>query len=293
MATAATATAEPVSESPDSPPTDTKALARRKKNGDQVDGRGLPVASSPSPLAIFDKLASVKGADISKLEKLLDLDKDWRAEQARMAAANALNRVQQTAPEVLKDARNPHIGNRFAQLETIHRTIKPVYTGEGFSISWSEDESKKEGHMRIIGDLIHTSGHIRRYWLDVPLDGTGAKGGQPGMNVTQAKGSTITYGRRYLETMIFNVTIAGEDVDGNNPVLDPVTAAQIEEVTVLFKKVKKVSDIDWRRFMKSCQVETVDQLTQQGFKIAMGDLNARYAEAAAVAATRAAGPDVG
>ena len=48
---------------------------------------------------------------------------------------------------------------------------------------------------------------------DKPADGKGAKGGDV-MTKTHATGAGVTYGRRYLLGMIFNLVI-GEDDDGN------------------------------------------------------------------------------
>ena len=48
----------------------------------------------------------------------------------------------------------------------------------------------------------------------MPADGKGAQG-RDVMTRTHATGSAVSYGRRYLLLMIFNIAVGGEDDDGN------------------------------------------------------------------------------
>jgi len=68
-------------------------------------------------------------------------------------------------------------------------------------------------HVRIVCEVSHPDGHTRRYHLDMPVDGKGARGGDV-MTKTHAMGSGITYGKRYLLGMIFNLAVTKDD-DGN------------------------------------------------------------------------------
>ena len=58
-------------------------------------------------------------------------------------------------------------------------------------------------------------GYTRRYHIDMPADGKGAKGGDV-MTRTHATGSAVSYGKRYLLIMIFNLTMGGEYEDDGN-----------------------------------------------------------------------------
>lgn len=254
---------------------------------DGTPSTSAAIMPAKSPLEIYQTLAANPGADLSQLKALLDLQREYRSDQARQAAAVAMNRVQAECQEVLKDSVNAHTGSRFAQLESIHRIIKPVYTKHGFGITFSEAECPKEGHMRIAADLIHAEGHTRRYTLDLPYDGKGSQGGNSAMNPLQGRGSTITYGRRYLESMIWNLTIAGEDIDGNSP-LNAITAEQIVEITNTFKTARACNPvITWDGFLKWLTVSSIDKCTQADFAAGMADLKSKIAAAAAKAASSA------
>lgn len=60
----------------------------------------------------------------------------------------------------------------------------------------------------------HVGGHCKRYEGDFPLYKAGAKGND-NKTAIQATGSTFSYARRYLTYLIFNLTVADEDTDGN------------------------------------------------------------------------------
>jgi hypothetical protein len=172
-------------------------------------------APTLTPLALLDK-AIDRGISPDQLGKLIDLAEAWRQSRAKEAFAAALCAVQAQAPVVVKDADNTQTKSRYARLESINKKLVPVYTAHGFSLAFGEEDDPKgrEGWTRIICDVTHRDGHMRTYHLDMPPEGEGIKG-QRNMTLTHAKGSTLSYGRRYLVCMIANVTIANEDDDGN------------------------------------------------------------------------------
>jgi hypothetical protein len=200
-----------------------------------------------NPLVLV-RMAIENGADPDKMEKLLDLARNWKAGQAAEAFAIALNAAQSAMPCVVKDKANSHTNSKYASLETVQTVMRPVYTLNGFSLSYGTEDSKLEGHLRVICDLSHVGGCTRRYHLDCPIDGAGMRGSSNKTGV-QAMGSTISYARRYLMLMIFNVTVADQDIDGRaSDALDTITeedCLQIEEL-ILDKKV------DVKRFLQWC-----------------------------------------
>lgn len=172
----------------------------------------LPV--TVNPMTILDRLVT-NGVEPDKLDRVIQLVESWNANRAKEAFSAAMNACQQEMPLVLHNDENTQTHKTYANLEAVNRIVKPCYTKHGFSIQFAEGEAKTEGEVRIVADVLHAGGHERRYFIDLPKDGRGAKGGQTSMNEIQGKGSTFSYGQRYLVKMIFNLTIAGEDTDGN------------------------------------------------------------------------------
>jgi hypothetical protein len=152
-----------------------------------------------------------------QLKALVDLHEQWRAARAKEAFAAALNACQAEMPVIVRDAENSHTRSRYARLDGITHKAKPIYTAHGFALCFSEDDSKTPGFKRIVCDISHREGHCERRWLDLPIDGTGAKGGKSSMNEVQGCISTGSYGQRVLTCRIFNITIADTDLDGGVP----------------------------------------------------------------------------
>lgn len=197
-----------------------------------------------NPLAIL-QAALARGTDPEKLEKLMDLAERWKAERAAEEFATALNACQKLMPCVVKDRENTFTKSRYATLENVNTQIRPVYTQHGFSISYGTEDSRLADHIRVVCDLRHIGGHKERYHLDCPLDGAGMKGGS-NKSGAQAAGSTITYARRYLLLMIFNVTVADQDLDGNEQ-LDAITEADALSIEdqLTDKQVNRPKFIEW------------------------------------------------
>ena len=179
----------------------------------------------------FDLLRTAveSGADVDKLEKLMDLQERWQAEKARKAFFEAMNQVQSEIEPIRKDATNSFTKTRYALLETIHKALCPIYTQHGFAISFSEGDAKRDGDIRVSAVVMHKDGHSQEYHADLALDAAGAKGGANKTDV-QAKGSTFSYGRRYLEMMIFNLSLTNEDDDGVGGAVEVITQAEADNL---------------------------------------------------------------
>lgn len=166
----------------------------------------------PTTPAAMLMTAIERGADVGALERLMDMQERWQREEARKAYAAAMKAVQAEAPKIAKDAHNSQTKSDYAKLDAINAGLVPVYTRHGFSLSFSQGDSDKEGHIRIACQVAHELGHVETRHVDLPLDMTGIQG-SVNKTAIHATGSTYSYGRRYLTCMIFNVS-TGDDDDG-------------------------------------------------------------------------------
>lgn len=210
----------------------------------------LPMIRVDNPFPLLDKMIE-KGQDPVALGKMMDLAERWKAARAVEEFSQAMRACQAEMPLVVKDAENTHTRSRYARLEEVNRVIKPAYTKHGFSVSFGELQDAPAGMVRILADVRHAGGHSAPYRVDMPLDGVGSQGKPNAMNPVQARGSTISYAKRYLLCMIFNVTIADEDTDGNGGGDDPVlTVKQIETINELISDLREAGGTyDDRRFL--------------------------------------------
>jgi len=170
-----------------------------------------PSSGAMTPMEMLDRILSDPQASTDKLEKVMDMAERWEANQARKAFSDAMSAAQAEIQPVARDAYNSHTKSRYARLETISRAINPIITKYGFAMSFGTANSPFEGHYRVTCEVTHCDGHSKQYHVDMPAETTGFKGGA-NKTPTHAFGSAMSYGRRYLTLLIFN--IATEDDDG-------------------------------------------------------------------------------
>ena len=169
-----------------------------------------------SLLSVIERAASNPDVDIAKMERLLAMHERAKAQQAEQQFAEAMNRAQSRMERIAHDSNNPQTRSRYTSYAGLDRALRPIYTGEGFSVSFDTGPSATTDVLELLCYVTHAAGHTRTYRLPMPADGKGAKGGDV-MTKTHATGAAMTYGRRYLLGSVFNVAFGADDNDGNRP----------------------------------------------------------------------------
>lgn len=164
-------------------------------------------------MALIERVACDPNADVSKLEKMLDMQERIFDKNAEISFNQAMTACQAEMPTVARDAENKQTNSRYAKYETIIKTARPCYTKHGFALSFGQGENPSDKHIRVTCDVSHNGGHVRHYFIDMALDDAGIKGVTNKTEV-HARGSSFSYAKRYLFCMIFNIPIADEDDDG-------------------------------------------------------------------------------
>lgn len=152
--------------------------------------------------------------DIEKMERLWAMHERLVVRDAEQAFNAAMQSAQSEMGRISTDATNQQTRSKYATYGQLDRHLRPIYTSNGFALSFDTAEGAPDGHQRFLAYVSHTGGHTRTYRADVPSDGKGAKGGDV-MTKTHAFGSASSYGMRYMLKMIFNVAIGEDDDDGN------------------------------------------------------------------------------
>jgi len=167
----------------------------------------------PSPMHLIQS-AIMAGASIDTIERLTKLQREMMEYDAKVAFDGALHRAQSEMKRIGTDAINPQTKSRYATYAKLDGALRPIYSKEGFAVSFDTADPPAVDTVRVVAYVSHQNGHTRRYQLDMPADGKGAKGGDV-MTKTHATGAAMSYGMRYLLKMIFNVAVGEEDDDGN------------------------------------------------------------------------------
>lgn len=122
--------------------------------------------------------------------------------------AAALAAAQGELEPATKNAQNPMLRNKYADLASCYEACRKVLPQKGLAVSQICMPCDK-GMVRVKTVLMHTSGQ----WIssECTLEAVGNKG----VNGAQAAGSAITYARRYGLSAIVGL-VADEDDDGCN-----------------------------------------------------------------------------
>lgn len=155
-----------------------------------------------------------RGAGLEVVDRILQQQREMMEYQDRVAFNTALARVQAKARRVKANAENSQTRSRYANFAALDKELRPLYIDEGLALSFDTAEIDKPDTVRVVCD-VSLGGYSRRYHIDMPADGKGAKGNDV-MTKTHATGSAISYGKRYLLLMIFNLSVGENDDDGNN-----------------------------------------------------------------------------
>jgi hypothetical protein len=167
-------------------------------------------------LSFIERAAKDPEFDVQKFGELLRLQRDVGHDQSRRLFNQAMADAQSEMLPVVRDAKNSHLGNKYAKLETIDAAIRPIYTRHGFSVRFGSAPAPTEGYIRITCTVAHAGGYFEENYLDAPIANLGSQGGRTATTGVQAVGSAVTYLRRYLLGMVFNIVLADEDDDGES-----------------------------------------------------------------------------
>ena len=222
-----------------------------------------PAIAGFDPVAAVLKLATT-GADPAVIERFSALAEKWAKDLAEKAYNSDMNACQREMPTVVREEINQSTKKKYAPVEAVQRVAKPIYIKYGFALSFSTSRTSREGFYDVTCDVMHKQGHTVRHTLhDVPLDNVGPRG-DPNKTAVQGMMSIMSYGLGRLIRMIFNITVADEDKDGQKN-SNGLTPEQTDKINMMLKdakssqeelcaylQVESVSDIPVSRFDEVC-----------------------------------------
>ena len=223
-------------------------------------GGTMPIPQQSETAAMIhmiERMARDPSIDLARLESIIKLRLELEDRESALQFGNAMADAQAEMRPVATDASNPQTKSRYASYAALDRAIRPIYSKYGFGISYDTGSDAPEGYVRVLA-AVTRGRHTKNHHVDMPADGKGAKGGDV-MSKTHATRSAVTYGKRTLLEMIFNIAV-GDD-DGNAAGGETITEAQAKELEKLitdtggdvakfceFAKVGELSEIGAARF---------------------------------------------
>lgn len=168
------------------------------------------------PMSLIDLIGAVvtrPDVDVVKVRELLTMQREAEERAEKRAFNEAFNACQKEMLPIVRNAPNGQTKSKYATHDALDKDLRPIYTKHGFGVSFNTADSPLPEHVRVVCYLTH-GGAEKTYQTDIPCDGKGARGNDV-MTKTHAVGSAMTYGKRYLLALAFNIALVDTDDDGN------------------------------------------------------------------------------
>tara|TARA_R110002111_G_scaffold170741_2_gene236433 strand:+ start:309 stop:1070 length:762 start_codon:yes stop_codon:yes gene_type:complete len=215
--------------------------------------------------------------DADKMERMLGMYERMEAKNANTAFNQAFVLAKAKLKPLIRNQFNEQTKSNYIDLMAVADAIDPILTECGFAPTFSTMESPLDGHYRVVCDLLHQEGHEKRYQADIPIDDAGLKGTK-NKTGTHAFGSTMTYGRRYLKLMIFD--IATKDDDGNGAGKQPIETLSVDQMEILDDLLTR-SGSDRAKFFAYAKVTGMAEIHTKNFEKLKTVLEGKMKETAA------------
>lgn len=183
-------------------------------------GRSAPVVqhkttgSTPADLVRY---AMESGADLDRLERLMQMQIDWEKREAEKAFHDAMATFKENAPTIHKNKMADFATSKgrttygFSDLGNVVAAVVPALAAHGFSHRWVPDQNGSRLGITCI--LTHKQGHSESLRLEASNDDSGGK------NSIQAIGSAKSYLERYTLLAACGLAVEdGSDDDGASAV---------------------------------------------------------------------------
>lgn len=218
------------------------------------------VAESSALISMIERAARDPAVDMDKLERLVLMQERVSQRNAEQTFNEAMSAAQKEIGRIATDAANTQTKSRYATYAAIDRIIRPIYTKHGFALSFDTEDGGPADCVRVTC-FVSNAGYTRKYKVDMPTDGKGARGGDV-MTKTHATGAGMQYGMRYLVKGIFNIAIGADD-DGNaaSDNGEMLNTAQADELKALIVSV----GADIQKFLTAFSIEKVEDLRVSKF----------------------------
>lgn len=201
------------------------------------------------------QLAVQQGADLDRLQKLMDLQERREANQAHKAFVVAMAAFKQNPPKIMK---NKHVKFQTSKglTEYDHATLDAVCGAviEGLSavgITHDWDTEQPNGRIRVTCVLTHVDGHSKRTTLESAPDDSGGK------NNIQAIASAVSYLERYTLLAATGLAVKGMDDDGRRS--EPKKTLSDDEIANLEALLSEVG-ASKRNFLRWARVDSLEDI---------------------------------
>lgn len=223
---------------------------------------------SGTVLQVIAAAAANPKVDVDKMRALLEMQERIMAREAEIAFTEAMGRVQNAVPRIVKDRKiivKGSLRSKYAALEDIDRVVRPLILAEGFSLLYSTEDVPPKA-TKLILTVKHRLGHKEPFSLVLPIDNSEFR--SPAQNAA----STVSFGKRILLCMAFNIITVDEDKDGNPPG-DFIHENQVLNIVDLLKQIGLREDD--QKFLAWAGADKIEHIQLASYSRVVGELSKR------------------
>ena len=213
-------------------------------------------AATPAHLL---QIAVSQGADLDRLDKLMQLQERWEANEARKAFVAAMAAFKSEPVRVLKTKQVNIPGAAKFSHATLADVVDAAVAGMGqHGLSHRWDVTQSDGLITVACIVTHELGHSERTVLQSRPDDSGKK------NQIQQVASAVTYLQRY--TLMAALGLAASDMqedDGRGAGQTEPTLSEEQQAAII--DLLEASGSDRAKFLEWAKVERVADIPSSWF----------------------------
>lgn len=232
------------------------------------DGAHLPSPVSEIGEILRIAVSSADKVPIETIERIVALKERMDARDAAAEFNRALAEFQAECPSIQKTSTakvatrsGGEYSYKYAELDEIARTIRPLLQKHGLSYSWDSDMAGER--IKCVCTVRHVAGHSQTATFVCPTESASAMSGQ------QKHAAALTYARRQSLVQVLGLTTTEPDTDGAGS--ETITEQEGYEIEDLIIE----SGADRARFLAYMRVGSVSEILARDFQKAKTALEAK------------------
>lgn len=207
-------------------------------------------------LAIIQQAAQQPDVDVSKMQHLLELKREWDRDRAAETYSAAITEFQRKCPQIHK-GRKPASGPiyTYASYDDVMVVVSPILAECGIAVTFSTDCADKAIKTTC---RLRVGTHYEDHVFTIPVP-------EMRVNETQKYGAALSYAKRYALQSALNIVVTDEDTDAGN-----LSGATItDEQAIQLQEWIDSTGADKAKFLAFLKVERLADLPASKFANAM------------------------
>ena len=187
------------------------AVMTQHQQRGEIIGAGHRALTTPTPGDLL-RIALESGADLDRLERLMDLQAKWEAGEARKAFVQAMTEFKAEPLTIFKrkevgytTKEGDFVGYKHATLSDVCDVVVPAMARHGLSHAWQIRQDN--GRVIVSCTVTHRAGHCETVTMDAAPDSSGKK------NAIQQIASATQYLQRYTLLAVSGMSTKDQNDD--------------------------------------------------------------------------------